>query len=69
MDAKTPDPAVMGHLKFDPETHYEIGDGHVITYIGGAPFEIKSISSATDYVACRGDEYGYANYEVEAEGH
>jgi hypothetical protein len=69
MDGKTPDPAVMGHLKFDPETHYEIRDGHVITYIGGAPFEINVYRLGDRYVACRGDEYGYANYEVEAEGH
>jgi len=58
----------VGHLKFDPETHYEIRDGHVITYIGGAPFEINVYRLGDRYVASRGDEYGYANYEVEAEG-
>jgi hypothetical protein len=38
----------MGDLMFDPEKHYEIRaghiityTGHIITYIGGAPFEIN----------------------------
>jgi hypothetical protein len=68
IDGKTPDPDTMGDLMFDPETHYEIRDGHLITYIDGAPFEATVYKLGNRYVAARRDEFGFANYEVEAAG-
>jgi hypothetical protein len=65
VDGKAPDPDVMGDLIFDPETWYEIRDGHLVTYINGTQFEATVYKSGDRYVASRSDEYGYANYEVE----
>jgi hypothetical protein len=65
MDGKAPDPTVMGDLMFDPETRYEIRDGHLITYIHGTRFEVTVYKIGDRYLASRSDEYGYANYEVE----
>jgi hypothetical protein len=68
IDGKTPDPDTMGDLMFDPETQYEIRDGHLVTYIDGTPFEASVYKLGNRYVAARRDELGYANYEVEAAG-
>jgi hypothetical protein len=50
---------------FDPETEYKIQDGHLITVIGGTPFDVIVYKLGDKYLASRSDEYGYANYEVE----
>lgn len=65
MDGKAPDPAAMGDLMFDPETRYEIRDGHLVTYLNGTQFEATVYKIGDRYMASRSDEYGYANYEVE----
>ena len=52
-------------FKFDPRTEYQVCDGHLITYIGGTPFEVSVYKLGNKYLAARSDEYGYANYEVE----
>ncbi len=65
VDGKMPEPDVMGDLMFDPETEYKILDGHIITYIGGTPFNVIIYKLGDKYLASRSDEYGYANYEVE----
>jgi len=65
VDGKTSAPHVMGDLMFDTETEYKIRDGHIITYIGGTPFEVIIYKLGDKYLASRSDEYGYANYEVE----
>jgi hypothetical protein len=65
VDGKMPEPDVMGDLMFDPETEYKIQDGHLITYIGGTPFNVIVYKLGDKYLASRSDEYGYANYEVE----
>jgi hypothetical protein len=65
VDGKTPQQGVVGDLTFDPEAAYEIRDGHLITTIGGAPFEVVVYRLGEKYLASRSDEYGYANYEVE----
>ena len=64
-DGKTPAPADMGDLMFDPETEYKIQDGYIITYIGGTPFDVTVYKLGDKYLASRSDEYGYANYEAE----
>jgi hypothetical protein len=65
MDGKAPSPALIGDLMFDPETRYEIRDGHLITYLNGTPFEVTVYRIGDRYLASRTDEFGYANYEVE----
>ena len=45
---------------------YEIKDGHIVTTIDGTPFELTVYRSGDKYVAARSNEFGYANYEVEA---
>ena len=65
VDGKAPTPEVMGDLMFDPETEYKIHDGHIITTIGGTPFDVIIYKLGDKYLASRSDEYGYANYEVE----
>jgi len=65
VDGKAPTPEVMGDLMFDPETEYKIHDKHIITTIGGTPFDVIVYKLGDKYLASRSDEYGYANYEVE----
>ncbi|RFB96527.1 hypothetical protein B5K08_09160 [Rhizobium leguminosarum bv. trifolii] len=45
---------------------YAIKDGHIITTIDGTPFELTVYTSGDKYVAARSNEFGYANYEVQA---
>ena len=45
---------------------YAIKDGHIITTIDGSPFELTVYTSGDKYVAARSNEFGYANYEVQA---
>ncbi len=47
---------------------YEIRDGRLITQIGGTPFAMTVYQLGDRYLASRDDEFGYANYEVEAAG-
>ena len=44
---------------------YEIRNGRVVTMLGGTPFEVTIYKLGDKYVAARGNEFGYANYEVE----
>jgi hypothetical protein len=44
---------------------YEIRGGKVITMLGGTPFEVTVYRVGDKYVAARGNEFGYANYEIE----
>jgi hypothetical protein len=45
---------------------YEIRDGHIVTTIDGTPFELTVYRSGDKYIAARSNEFGYANYEVQA---
>ncbi|QND42181.1 DUF3604 domain-containing protein [Rhizobium leguminosarum bv. viciae] len=45
---------------------YEIKNGHIITTIDGSPFELTVYTSGDKFVAARSNEFGYANYEVQA---
>jgi hypothetical protein len=44
---------------------YEIKDGHLLTTLGGTPFEATVFEQNGKYVAARSNEFGYVNYEVE----
>jgi hypothetical protein len=44
---------------------YEIKGGRVVTLIGGTPFDVVVYKVGDKYIAARGSEFGYANYEVQ----
>jgi hypothetical protein len=50
------------------DAHYEIRDGRLITRLAGTPFEVTVYKLGDRYLASRGNEFGYANYEIEAIG-
>lgn len=66
VDGKTPDPEVMGELSHGAQVAYQIHDGHLVTEIAGTPFEVSVFKLGDKYIASRGNEFGFANYEVEA---
>jgi Protein of unknown function (DUF3604) len=47
---------------------YEIRGGRIITMLGGTPFDVAVYKVGDKYVAARGSEFGYANYEVQPNG-
>jgi Protein of unknown function (DUF3604) len=51
--------------QFGVPAKYEIKDGHILTTLGGSPFEVAVYKTGDKYVAARSNEFGYANYEVE----
>lgn len=65
IDGRAPSAQEMAGPVFAPEIGYEIHDGRLFTRIGGTPFEATVYSDGKRYLAARGEEYGFANYEVE----
>jgi len=51
--------------QFGVPAKYEIKDGHLLTTLGGTPFEATVFEQNGKYVAARSNEFGYVNYEVE----
>ena len=49
-----------------PPAAYEIRGGRVITMLGGTPFAVAVYKVGDKYVAARSNEFGHANYEIEA---
>jgi len=45
---------------------YEIRGGRLITMINGTPFDVTVYRAGERYVAARGSEFGYVNYELVA---
>jgi len=64
VDGKTPDHDVMGDLAHGPGMRYEIRDGQYVVEIAGTPIEAAVYKVGDKYVAARGNEFGYANYEI-----
>ena len=64
--AKGGDLLQVMHSVSNSSAGYEIKDGHIVTTIQGTPFELTVYRSGDKYVAARSNEFGYANYEVEA---
>jgi hypothetical protein len=52
-------------LMHGSNARYEIRDGRVITHLQGAPFEVTVLKQGDRYIAARGNEFGFANYELE----
>ncbi len=43
---------------------YNIQDGRIVTDLVGTPIEISVYKLGDRYLAARGNEFGYANYEI-----
>lgn len=65
MDGETPRSNPLGEAFHGARAPYEIRDGRLVTQIAGTPFEVTVYRLGERFVAARGDELGYANYEVE----
>jgi hypothetical protein len=68
VDGKAGDPSESAELLHGGDARYEIRDGHLVTQLAGTPFEVTVYKLGDRYVASRGNELGYANYEIEAVG-
>jgi hypothetical protein len=66
VDGKTPELDVIGELSHGRQMQYEIRDGRYLVEVAGNPFEFTVYKLGDKYVAARSNEFGYANYEVEA---
>ncbi len=66
IDGKPTELRESAELMHAGELPYEIRDGRLLTEIGGAPFEVTVYKVGDRNVASRSNEFGYANYEVEA---
>jgi hypothetical protein len=64
--AKGGDLLQVMHSVSNSSASYEIKDGHIVTTLEGTPFELTVYKSGDKYLAARSNEFGYANYEVEA---
>jgi hypothetical protein len=52
--------------QFGVAAKYEIKGGLIITTVSGAPFEVAVYKTGDKYLGARSNEFGFANYEVEA---
>lgn len=67
VDGKPPSRGEMFNMMHgDQSAQYEIKDGHVITTVAGTPFEVAVYKVGEKYLAARSNEFGYANYEIQA---
>jgi hypothetical protein len=70
IDGKQPEAGQVGDVLHSGElgspAQYEIRGGRIITTIGMTPFDVAVYKVGDRYVASRSNEFGYANYEIEA---
>jgi len=66
VDGKVPELDVMGELSHGRQLQYEIRDGHYMVEVAGTPFEVTVYKIRDKYLAARNNEFGYANYQIEA---
>jgi hypothetical protein len=65
IDERAPDPRSMAETFHGGRAQYEIGGGRLTTQIAGTSFEVTVYRLGERHLAARGNEQGYANYEVE----
>jgi hypothetical protein len=65
---KPGDPSGNAELLHGGDAQYEIRDGHLVTQLAGTPFDGTVFKVGDRYLASRSNEFGYANYTVEAVG-
>ena len=70
IDGKQPEAGEMGDVLHSGEpgspAPYEIKDGRIVTTLSGTPFDIMVYKVGDKYMAARSNEFGYANYEIQA---
>jgi hypothetical protein len=66
IDGAPGDPGDAAALSHGGEAGYEIRNGHLITQMAGTPFAVAVYKLGDRYVAARENEFGFANYEIEA---
>jgi hypothetical protein len=66
VDGQAADFREVGELMHGGEISYEIRDGRLVTDINGTPFAVTVYKLGDRHLAARSNEFGYANYEVEA---
>lgn len=66
VDGREGDLSQVGGILHGGDAQYEIRDGHLVTQLAGTPFEVTVYKLGDRYLAARNNEFGYANYEVEA---
>lgn len=66
VNGMTPSHDVMGDMAHANQAGYEILDGQYVVEIAGTPIDVTVYKLANKYFAARSNEYGYANYEIEA---
>jgi hypothetical protein len=68
MDGKQPEPGDPFHVddanSLGAPAHYEIKDGKIVTMLGNVPFDVAIYKVGDKYFGARGNEFGYANYEL-----
>ncbi len=66
MNGRPTDLREAAELAHAGETQYTIRDGRLSTEIDGTTFEVTIYKIGSRYMAARSNEFGFANYEVEA---
>ena len=66
IDGKPTDLREAAELAHGGEVQYSIRDGRLVTDLDGTEFDVTVYKTGDRYVASRSNEFGYANYEVEA---
>jgi hypothetical protein len=67
VDGKPPEPGVdVLHSEMGGDAKYGIANGLLSTTVGNDTFDMTVYKIGDRYLAARGSEFGYANYEVEA---
>src|SRR5262245_61201671 len=66
VDGKDAAPGEMFAALHGGARQYRISNGHITTMLGGTPFQVAVYKVGDKYVAARSNEFGYANYEIEA---
>jgi hypothetical protein len=65
IEGAAPDLHSMAETLHAGQAQYEIRPGRLSTLVAGTPFEVTVYRLGDRYLAARGDEHGYASYEVE----
>jgi hypothetical protein len=70
VDGRQPEPGEIGDVLHSGElgspAAYEIKDGKIVTTLMNSPYEVAVFKLGDKYYGARSNEFGYANYEMDA---
>jgi hypothetical protein len=70
VDGRQPEPGEIGDVLHSGElgapAAYEIKDGKIVTTLMNSPYEVAVYKLGDKYYGARSNEFGYANYEMDA---